>query len=248
MTTYKWLVVNEVNNIPTAEWEVIQQFLLDVGAHKPEVPKHSRAYGGTREILDISLLSLSLMYNDITDYPVPDEYFDSVTKRAVKDRFPALRFWGVLQEDFNQLKAVDISSFVKANFDKYKTLIYNIAYYREHLLDETKKYKESPMLSDIPERWKINLGRLFKLCAAYSLTQDEYDTIVQQIYNCVNDYAAMLHYPKAQEIMTKRVSGKDLEKLQEDLNTESTFIIKNQLIEKQINKKGNKGVSPSKFW
>jgi len=88
----KWLVANEVVDISKEAYDIIQNFLLPAGAHKNEITKHSRAFGGVQEVIDISKFSLSLFFNDIIEYPIAKKYFDNMTKGAVKDRFPAFRF------------------------------------------------------------------------------------------------------------------------------------------------------------
>ena len=68
-TNYSWLAINEVVDVTKTEWRIIEQFLLDVGAFKTEIPKHSRAIAGrVKETIPLLNLSLSLLYNDINCY------------------------------------------------------------------------------------------------------------------------------------------------------------------------------------
>lgn len=204
-TTFKWLVVNEIVDISKAEWRNIQQFLLDSGAHKPVVEKHSRASSGTKESLDISNFSLSLFFNDIDCYPEPLEYFDFVTKAAVKDRFPAFRLKGVLTEDFNSIKNVDVARLVSDNMDYYKDLIYTISFYKQkdNVLRELKGFTVGDLVS-MPERWRTSIGRLLKLVDLYCDSQEEFDKFIKLINSSINDYKVMLEYPKVYEKFVKR--------------------------------------------
>jgi len=191
----KWLAVNEVIDIRGEEWRVIEQFLLASGAHKPSITKHSRAHGGVGEVIDISKLSLSLLYNDITEYPKPEKYVDFVTKGAVLDRFPAMRFYGVLTEDFNKGTHTNNKQLVKTNLDKYKEIIYNLTYYKKNIQASMHDYDTSKLIK-MPSRWKINIGRLLMVINVYSDTQDEFNSFINEINNSIEDYQAMLIYPK----------------------------------------------------
>jgi len=194
MTNYKWLAVNEIVDIPKGEWRVIEQFILDAGAFKPEIAKHSRAIaGGVKEMLDISQFSLSLLYNDINNYNEKTQYFDYVAKDAVKDRFPPFRLYGNFTEDFNSIRNIDVRTFVKDNFDKYKDLIYTFTYYKKNLYNYLHHYKTTEF--DIyPERWKTNIGKLLKIIDVYCDSETEFKEWVQVIVKAIEDYQEMLKY------------------------------------------------------
>ena len=204
-TTYKWLVINEIVDISKSEWRNIQQYLLDAGAFKPSIEKHSRAFGGTKESLDISNMSLSLFFNDIDCYPDPLEYFDFVTKAAVKDRFPAIRLWGVAREDFNSIKTIDVDSLVSNNMDFYKDIIYTLTYYKDsrNVLSDLKKFNMDK-ITGVPERWKVSLGRILKVIDLYCETQKEFDYWLEVIMNAIEDYREMVQYVKVYEKFTKK--------------------------------------------
>jgi hypothetical protein len=205
-TSFKWLVVNEIVDISKAEWRNIQQFLLDAGAFKPFIEKHSRAFGGTKESLDISNLSLGLFFNDIDCYPDPLEYFDFVSKSAVRDRFPAFRLSGVLTEDFNSIKNYDVHKLVSENIEYYKDLIHTISYYRvkDNVLFELKQFKTDKLRNDIPERWKVSIGRVLKVIDLYCENQVEFDKWVGIINSSIEEYVLMVGYVKEFEKFSKR--------------------------------------------
>lgn len=193
MTYAKLLAVNEIIDISGSDWRNIEQFLLSTGAFKNKVTKRSRGYGGVGEILDTSKLSLSLMYNDITHYPDKKKYFDEVTKTAVKDRFPPVRLHGRFVQDFNEIANINIDEFVRNNIDQYVAIIRSFYYYKENLLNEMHYY-EVPPLSSIPERWKINFGRLFKVMDAYSDDEQEFYKWTNTLLRAVKDYGEMIKY------------------------------------------------------
>lgn len=191
----KWLAVNEVIDIRGDEWRVIEQFLLASGAHKPTITKHSRAHGGVGETIDISQLSLSLLYNDITEYPKWTKYIDFTTKGAVLDRFPAFRFSGVLTEDFNKGAHMDNASFVRNNMEIYKKLIYNLTYYKENIVKEKHNYSTEKLIK-MPSRWKTNMGRLLNIIDVYCDTQEEFNKYINIINNSIIEYQQMLVYTR----------------------------------------------------
>lgn len=211
MTHAKWLAVNEIVDIQKAEWRNIEQFLLSAGAHKPEITKHSRAIAnGTKEVLDISKFSLSLLYNDIDCYPEVDKYVDVVTKSAVLDRFPALRLYGTLSEDFNKVKGVDIPKFVTEHFEEYKDIIYTFTYYKTNIMKELKRFNAERLNQNVPHRWLINIGRLLKVIDLYCETQEEFDAWIDVINKAIMDYKDMLTYPEILNKTKHRMSPEDI--------------------------------------
>lgn len=193
-TVLDWLVISEVVDITPSDWRIIQQYLLSAGAHKSEVTKHSRAHGNVGEIIDMSSLSISLIYNDIQDYPNPEEYFDFVTKSAVKDRFPALRFYGEYTEDFNALLNINIPKYVSNNTEYFKNIIYNYVYYKENYTKYIHNYNTN-VLEDVSSRSKTNLGRVLKVIDMYCDTQEEFDHYMNVLNTSMKDYKEMLKYP-----------------------------------------------------
>lgn len=227
MTSYSWLAVNEVVDISKAQWLDIEQFLLSTGAHKPAVTKRSRSgKTGVKEVMNLSKFSISLLFNDIDHYPDPSKYFDSVTKQAVKDRFPSLRLHGVFTEDFNQINKTNIKKFVADNVDKYKELIYNYTYYEKTLNEAVLSY-DTHRLIKVPSRWATNLGRLLKIVGLYVSSQEEFNEWVVTINNCILDYKEMVKYPKIHERLIKKLGDEVAEKEMEEVCKKDTFKEKN---------------------
>jgi hypothetical protein len=237
MTAFKWLVVNEINDIGKSEWKVIEQFLLSAGAHKSEVTKHSRATAnGVKEILNIKNFSLALLYNDIDCYPDMKDYIDFITKKAVLDRFPAFRFYGSLMEDFN-LRNLDVEKLVKDNFSTYKELLYTFSYFKQNLSRELKHFS-AEKLSDMPQRWKINIGRLLKIIDLYCKDQDEFDYWINVINDSLIDYKEMLSYP----LLLKQLDKKG-KKVTPEIELAKTFVDKRKMINLLLVDKLSKGSS-----
>jgi len=246
MTSKKWLAINEIVDLSSGDWRNIEQFLLATGAHKPVVTKHSRAYGGTEEMLDISDFSISVMYNDIDHYPRVDKYFDFVSKKAVHDRLPAFRLYGKLEEDFNSASNLNVANFVKQNMLEYKELIYNLLFYKEN---NHSNYITTKLMN-IPHRWMINIHRLLKVIGLYCDNQEEFDSWIDVINNCLLDYQAMVTYPSLLERLTEKVDSKHYSIYFQEIKKIVTFTDKIEYINRILNGKpaqaGNTTVD--KFW
>lgn len=229
LTSYKWLVVNEVVDIALPEWRKIEQFLLAVGAHKPSVAKHSRAFEGVGETLDISQLSVSLMYNDVDCYPDVKDYVDFVAKDAVLDRFPAFRLHGVFKANFNEIRKVDVPLFVEKNFEVYKSLVHTFVYYKENVNSCLHHYNISK-LKNTPQRWNFNLGKLLKIVDMYCDTQEEFDEWIKVINDSLNDYQNMLDYGKTYQAVIAKIMKDSLKN--EKLVSEKMSELKSKLKDK----------------
>jgi hypothetical protein len=215
-TTYKLLVVNEIVGLPKADWELIEQFILDVAAFKPEVEKRSRAFDKSMETLNVSDFSFGLFYNDVDTYSGDEvEYVDDIAKGAIVDRLPALRFYGTYQHDFNEVQTVNVEDFVKENFDTYRSLIATFAYYKEKLFDLERKW-DMKIPSRVPgtnvpfpERWRINCEKLLRVVQLYSESEAEYRTWEKVLWDAMEDYQDMLKYHQDVPLVRERLSKKE---------------------------------------
>ena len=143
MTFVKLLAVNEVIDIKGEAWRDIEQFLLATGALKNKVLKRSRASAGVGEELDISKFSITLMYNDIDHYSPKTKYFDKITKKAVKDRFPSFRLCGRLTQDFNEVNSMNKRTIVMDNYNFYTDLVHTFTYFKKNFYNNEVHYKSS---------------------------------------------------------------------------------------------------------
>jgi hypothetical protein len=228
-TVLKWLGVNEVVDIQKADWDIIQQFLLTAGAHKSEITKRSRAFKNVQEIIDISNFSISLFYNDINCYPDMSKFFDFVTKSAVRDRFPAFRFYGILSEDFNSVGNLDITSFVKTNFNFYIGMIKSFLYFKDNFRSFIKGFKRDRLMQ-VKGRDQTNLGRLLNIVDFYCDTQQEFDSYVDIINDSMMDYVEMLQYPELFNKLKEKFTEEELQEKMKTLSKINTFVEKNKKI------------------
>ena len=194
--TNKLIALNEVNDLAPADFRVVEQFLLESGAFKNEITKRSRAFEGVGEVINIENLSLLLFYNDVDCYPLDREYFDVVSKSAVKDRFPAFRFYGVIDEDFSKINTVNVHEFVKANMDWYKDILYSLEYHVLNVDDawRVKGFNIKPNKTYSSPRWVANLTALNKFVALYADTKEEFNELKKAFEDAISEYNAMLVY------------------------------------------------------
>lgn len=244
----KHLAINEVVDMTTADWRIVQQYLLTAGAFKPEITKHSRAFGNVGETIDISNFSLSLLYNDIDHYTEPEEYFDYVTKKQVIDRFPAIRVYGTYSEKFNSIHTVDVSGLVQNNMELYKNLIRAYIYYRNNMQQYIHGYTWQQR-KQYPERWRTNIGRLADIIDMYSESQEEFTEWMDVLYKCFDDYDAMLDYPDSYKKLIKKLSIKEQRDANRVLETIHSYTGKLKYIESLVNGTSTyRDVSVDNFW
>lgn len=238
MTIMNLLAVNEVVDITPENWRQVQQFLLQTGAFKPEATKHSRAIAGVNETLDLTNFSLTLMYNDVDCYPSVEKYFDNTTTKQLKDRFVPFRIHGRLAEDFNAIKEVDVEKFVSENYQLYKDLISTFAYFKSNYMAKLKRYntfKYDSKLSRLPERHKINVGKILKVIDLYCSTQSEFNYWVNLLLKYNSEYYVMLEYPKLREELESKKAKFGKESYNEflkDLLSKETFSLRKSKINK----------------
>jgi hypothetical protein len=239
----KWLAVNEAVEISKEAWDIIQQFLLTTGAHKTEVVKRSRAFGTIGEVIDISTFSVSLFYNDIDCYPNTDKYFDFVTKSAVRDRFPAFRFWGILKEDFDSMKHINVDSFVKDNLQWYIDMVKSFTYYKENYNSYLHNYDQSKFMKH-KGRDKTNMSKLLKVIDCYSENQKEFDKWADVVNESMMDYVEMLKYPKVIKNVQEKTTPEDFEEIQKQVKNINLFKDKILFLKSKLN--GNKVIYETK--
>lgn len=233
-TGVSWLVINEMMNLKKKDWEDIEQFLLNAGDFKPTYEKHSRSYKGSGESFDISKLSLSMFYNDITAYPSGD-YFDTIGHKAVIDRFPAIRVYGRFTEPWHKIAQINVSEYVSENKEVYTDLLHTLKYFSEHMEDEINHYDRSLLSSvapDITGRWLQCTHVFLKAFDMYSQTQDEFNAWILIYLEAIEDYKEMLEYP----YLLKAANNRDPESSNNFLKGETpdTFIEKNKVLRRII--------------
>lgn len=191
----KLIALNEVVDLSKSSWKEIEQYLLDVGAFKPEITKRTRKFENVGEFIDIRHLSIALFYNDIDCYNFDIEYFDEGAKTAVTDRFPPLRFYGIIEQDFSEISMYNLDVEIELFMYWYKELIYSLNHWAS-LKDEyhINNGLDINVYRSMSPRWKINLQETFKWFAMLSKDQEELDSYKERLYDAIEEYNAMVTY------------------------------------------------------
>ena len=245
-TILTWLAIDEVVDMTSEQWRLVEQYLLDIGDFKPDIVKHSRSFGAVGETIDSSQFSLSLFYNDINNYPDPYKYIDYIAKKAVLDRYPAFRFFGRITEDFNDSKNFNAGSWVAQHRDEYKDILHTFSYYKKNYQNDRKYFKVNVDMSKYPERWKINLNKIFIFVELYCDSQEEFDKWCTLYIQSIQDYKDMLSFPKYYEMTTKKFPS-DTRSINSMLEDRKLFKDKVLLL-KNYSKTGNSSLSDNKIW
>lgn len=199
----KWLMVNEICNMSGADWRVAQGYLLDFGAHKEKVTRHSCGVG-RGEIIDTKKLSITLAFNDITEYNQWDKkFFDFATDGNVVDRFPRFRLWGTYTEDFNALaRGVSPKNYAEENLQSFKELMYTYEYYIDKLHynpTEVLHGYDRTKIGKLLGRDGTNINKLLDVVDMYCDSQEEFNKWISILNLSMKDYRVMTSYPFAFE-------------------------------------------------
>ena len=193
----KILVLNEIGCVPKEQRPLILKALLLMGGMNNKYEKAKR--GGTfesKDVYDISDMSMCLMFNPISYYKDPEMFFDVAFKSpALMSRFLPLYFTGSL--DITQFSAdFDVS----AEAQKWQRDLINITksllYYKEHKQDELKdwdKYHETKMLyvSQVKGRHQMHLDRILNALNLYCDDMEEFVKYADELLRAHQAYAVI---------------------------------------------------------
>lgn len=184
----KLMILNEMGNLKNEEKFSMQEFLLATGAYFNTYTKRTRKTSTTQEQYDISRLSLMIFYN-LPSYYVgkAQEYFDQIFTRAVIHRFIPFVFEGRLTTKFE--KIIDVDKITNENKDVYKDVIATLNHFRYNNIGDIEySIPESVVFSDELKRYERTFNVILKYVAEYSLTQEEFNSLATELYNCYKNY------------------------------------------------------------
>lgn len=195
----KLIVLNELGNLKPEEKMIMQEFLLAVGAYSNSYTKRTRKTSTTQEQYDISKLSLLVLYNLPSYYTgKAQEYFDQIFTKAVIDRFIPFVFDGRITTSFD--KIIDTKKTMEDNEGLYKDVIATSGYYQKNPVNEIKYiipeeinfFPKRSTKKDELERYKRSFMVIAKYVGEYSTTQEEFDMLIRELYECYKKYDELI--------------------------------------------------------
>ena len=190
------IVLNELGNLKKDDKQNMQEFLLATGAYFNTYTKRSRRTADTLEQYDISDISLIVFYN-LPGYYISkgQEYFDTMFTEAVNNRFIPFYFEGRLATKFGEL--IDPEKVLEYGRETYKKVIATLNYYKNNNVKELKyKVPDIVKFTKEEERYSRSFYTIMKYIGDYAETQDEFDYLVTELYNCYKNYAKLVKQSK----------------------------------------------------
>ena len=184
------IICNEVASLKKAEHEDFESFGLSAGAFQNKYTKRSRKTSGTKEILDISRLSLGFTFNHARSYlDKGEKCFDQIFRKEFLERFLPLKFEGWVDvEQFKTEGHMDFKVECKDNMPAYKAIIKQIAFLLENA--PTARF-------EVLDGWKFPRScgkhkRSFKVIllyvGLYAKDKEEYECLGNELYGAYERY------------------------------------------------------------
>ena len=131
---FPFIVCNEVAGLSANEKKEFESFGLSAGDFSNKYTKRSRKSHGTKEIYDISKLSLGFTYNNKEFYErVKREGFDATFPEQFLDRFLPLKMTGFLDvKQFSREGERNYEKEMQENMKLYQDLVRKLVHLMEH--------------------------------------------------------------------------------------------------------------------
>ena len=143
------IICNEIASLSGAEQREFESFGLSAGDFSNKYTKRSRKTSGTKEIMDISKLSLGFTYNDRRCYEsVGRGGFDSGFPTQFLDRFLPLKMEGALDvNDFAKEGEFDFHQLCKDSIPLYRKMLKKLVWLIESLNPRIIKDADGSLIS-----------------------------------------------------------------------------------------------------
>lgn len=214
------LVINEINGLDKASREDVEMFFLDAGDGKETFENNSRSVNGTKEVFDISKLSLVLVFNTFAEMKYKKEKFFSTMwdNDAVVRRFFPVLFDNAILTDFHEV--FDVDAAVKHNFEEYVKFIKTIRWLRKNYIEmDYKTYGEQNYKFDKKHNlWKNTFYKMKHWLAVFATDEQEYNLLLQHLYRCHTNYLAQLDSKPALKIKHD-ITGKKINPKLDDFSS-----------------------------
>lgn len=195
---YPLINLDELTNLQKNQRDVMQDALLKTADWSPNYQKGTRGSKkfGTQDDMDISDTSLIITFNTTDHYKASgqlDNYFDKVFQHAVLTRFLPFKFSGVLKaEAFAEID--NAKQVAKDNYDNLIEIVKNIVYYKDNLNQHVHNYRwPTRYVFDKTGRQIKTFRKIARFLDAMSKTQEEFTTLITELYSCYQAYHTMIN-------------------------------------------------------
>lgn len=201
------LVLDESSGLKKEIRDLIQEIVLQLGDGSPTYTNgalKSQSHH-TKDKYDVHGLSITAMYNRLSDYKGEGEFFDYqfANNSAIKDRLFPLLFEGTLNERFE----LDFNPKEEAEIHKTSIiqLLKNIQYYKENWRNELKDY--NTIIHNCKGRHKQSVEVFFDFINLYSDSEEEYRFLCNELLKRYEAYNLMISKAKEEKVVVIEKNG-----------------------------------------
>jgi hypothetical protein len=198
MIERKLLVITELPDATKANLQVLEPVIRIGGDGRPTFTNSAIAVPGmTKEIYDISQLSMGFIYNELADYQPPhvkedrsEHYFDMYFTKATLERFLPLHFTGELFR--NQFITLDKQTVFKEAHPLLKSWCMSLCWYMQNPPTQ-HNYKQVPyVVLSGKGRLQFHFQEIVSVLDAYCNTPEEFHELYCELINAHERYGTMI--------------------------------------------------------
>jgi len=188
---FPFILCNEIASLKKEDKDVFLQFGLSAGAKQNKYTKPTRKSQGTKEIYDISKLSLCFTYN-IASYYRDKGYssFDESYPEQFLDRFIPFKMEGWIDvTQFKREGEVDFNEEYEKHKELYISILKKLVWLTNNpVVGKYKPNKETYVFGKGKYRWISDFELICDYISLYAKDKKEFDMLTQELYNCHNRY------------------------------------------------------------
>jgi len=181
---FPFIVCNEVAGLKDTDKKEFESFGLSAGAFQNTYVKRSRKVAGTKEIYNISKLSLGFTYNNAEFYKrIGQKSFDDSFPEQFLNRFLPICLNGVIDvSQFKKEGELDFTKECELNMEVYKSIIQKLNFIIHTPLEE--KFHVEYEFTKKHGRWEKSFKTICLYLSHYAQDFDEYVKLTNELYKC----------------------------------------------------------------
>ena len=182
---FPFILCNEIASLKREDKEVFLQFGLSCGARQNKYTKPTRKSRGTKEIYDISRLSLCFTYNVASFYREKSlESFDDAFPEQFLDRFIPFKLDGFIKVgQFLRAGEFDITKEYETNKALYIKVLKQLYWLVDNPFKAKYEVSDEFKFGKGKYRWRSDFKLLCGFISVYSKDKKEYDGLCKQLYD-----------------------------------------------------------------